>query len=333
MVHPGSRRAFVSFLGSAAVSSSLAALAHSEERVRRIGVILSGAENDKEMQGRIAALREGLQQFGWIEGRNYRFEYRWPGGVPQRVRASTAELVRISDIIVVGSLIAAQSLRHDTSTVPIVFVNLADPVGAGLITSLAKTGGNITGFTAFEYATAAKWLELLKEISPRTKRAAFIFGGSDMGPTGENFYRAVVPVASALSLELTPIPVKAADNLLAVEEFAAKSDAGLVAAADQGSAINRKGIIAAAARHRIPAVYPFRFFVADGGLACYGTDLNDQYRRAASYVDRILRGTNPADLPVQAPVKFELVINLKTAKALGLEIAPSLLTRADDVIE
>jgi ABC-type uncharacterized transport system substrate-binding protein len=332
MIRPSSRREFISLLGGAAVGSPLAARAQPGERVRRIGVILSGAENDREMQSRIGALREGLRALGWIEGRNFRFEYRWPGGVPQRVRASTAELVRISDIIVVGSLVAAQSLRRDTSTLPIVFVNLADPVGAGLIASLARTGGNITGFTAFEYATAGKWLELLKEISPRTERVAFVFGGSDMGPTGENFYRAVVPVASTLSIELTPIRVKAADNLAAIDEFAANSEAGLVSAADQGFVLNRRGIIAAAARHRMPAVYPFHFFVTDGGLACYGTNLNDQYRRAASYVDRILRGTNPADLPVQAPVKFEFIINLKTAKALGLEIAPSLLTRADEVI-
>ena len=328
------RREFISSLGAATAGWPLATRAQQTNGMRRIGVILSGAEADHEMQARVSALRGGLQALGWAERHNYLFEYRWPGAVPGRVQASAAELVRTKcEVIIAGSLMAAQSLRRDTATVPIVFVNLADPVGAGLIPSLAHTGANITGFTAFEYVTAGKWLEILKEIAPDTTRVAFFFGAPEMGGTGENFYRAAMPVASALSMEITPFRLHAADSLAGIDEFAAKPGSGLVAAADQGSTVNRTGIIAAAAHHRIPAVYPFRFYVTDGGLACYGIDLNDQYRRAASYVDRILRGENPADLPVQAPVKFELILNLKIAKSLGLNVPPTLLARADEVIE
>jgi putative ABC transport system substrate-binding protein len=228
----------------------------------------------------------------------------------------------------------ALTLRKETTTIPIVFVNLADPVGAGLIPSLARTGGNITGFTAYEYATSSKWLEVLKEIAPRIKQAAIIFAPPEINPTGENFYRSLVPVAPRLSVDLTPIRVRnAAETQAGIDAFAAKPDGGLIAAAEPGAINNRAAIIAAAARHRMPAVYPFRFFVADGGLVSYGIDLNDQFRRAAAYVDRILKGANPADLPVQAPDKFQLVINLKTAKAQGIEIPPLMLTLADEVIE
>lgn len=329
------RRDFIKVIASSAAAWPLAAQAQQPERVWRIGVLLDGDENDPVIQARVAALRAGLQALKLIEGQNYRFEYRWPGAALERVRVSAAELVRAApDVIVVTGMLAAMSLRKETTAIPIVFVNLADPVGAGLIPSLARTGGNITGFTAYEYATAGKWLDVLKEIAPRIKRAALIFAPPDTNPTGENFYRALVQVAPRLSVELTPIRVRnAADVQAGIDQFAAKPDGGLIAAAEPGAINNRAAIIAAAARHRLPAVYPFRFFVAQGGLAFYGIDLNDQYRRAAAYVHRILKGANPADLPVQAPDKFQFVINLKTAKAQDIEIPPLLLTRADEVIE
>ena len=288
-----------------------------------------------EVQSRIAALREGLKALGWTEGRNYQFEYYWPGTNAEQTRTTVADLVRAApDVIVVGNTLSALTLRKETTAIPIVFVNLADPVGSGLVASLSRTGGNITGFTAFEFATAGKWLEVLKEIAPSVKRAAVVFGRSDISPTGEKFFSALQPVAAELSVELTPIRVRDAGEIHAgIEAFAVKHGIGLVAAAEPGAVQNRAAVIAAAAHHRLPAVYPFRFFVTDGGLASYGVDINDQYRRAASYVDRILKGDKPADLPVQAPDKFELAINLKTAKALGLEVPATLIARADEVIE
>jgi putative ABC transport system substrate-binding protein len=287
------------------------------------------------MQARVGALRQGLQALGWIESRNYRFEYRWPANNPELVKRQAPELVALApDVIVVGTALGISALRRETTSIPIVFVNVGDPVGGGLISSLANTRTNVTGFTAFEYRTAGKWLELLKEIAPEVARVAFVFGGAEFGPTGEGFYRALADVAPSFAIELDPIRVGSpADIEHAVATFARAPNGGLVAAADGGATNNRATIIAAAARHRLPAVYPFRYWATDGGLAVYGVDLLDQYRRAASYVDRILRGANPADLPVQAPDKFEMIINVRTAKALGLEIPPTLLARADEVIE
>jgi putative ABC transport system substrate-binding protein len=329
------RRGFITLLGGALAAWPVAARTQQTAQVRRIGVQLSGSENDPEMQARIGALRDGLKALGWMEGRNYQFEYRWPGSDPGRIRIASAEMARAApDIIVVGHTLSALSLRKESTSIPIVFVNIADPVGSGLIPSLARTGGNITGFTAFEFATAGKWLDVLKEIAPSVKRVGLIFGSSDLSATGEKFYHALARAAPLLSVELTPLRVRdAAQVHEGVGAFASRPDGGLLAAADPGGVLNRGAIIAAAARHRLPAVYPFRFFVIEGGLASYGVDLNDEYRRAASYVDRILKGANPADLPVQAPDKFELVVNLKTAKAMSLDVPPSLLARADEVIE
>jgi putative tryptophan/tyrosine transport system substrate-binding protein len=328
------RREFIALIGSAA-SWPLAAHAQSGQRMRRIGMLQAGPEDNPEVQSRIAALRDGLKAIGWVEGRNYQFEYRWPGTDPERTRTMVADLVRTApDVIVTGNSLSALTLRKETTTIPLVFVNLADPVGSGLVASLSRTGGNITGFTAFEFATAGKWLEVLKEIAPGVKRAALVFGRGEFSPTGEKFYSALEPVAAKLSVELTPVRVRdAAEIQDGIEAFAVKPDSGLLAAAEPGAVQNRAAVIAAAARHRLPAVYPFRFFVTDGGLACYGVDINDEYRRAAAYVDRILKGANPADLPVQAPDKFELVINLKTARVLGLTVPATLLARADEVIE
>jgi putative ABC transport system substrate-binding protein len=328
------RRDLAALVGGAA-AWPLAAGAQTGQRMRRIGVLQSGFADNPEIQSRILALRAGLAALGWIEGTNYQFELRGPGADPDRIKAAASELVRIApDVIVVGTTPGALQLRQETTSIPIVFANLADPVGSGLIASLARTGGNITGFTAFEFATAGKWLELLEEIAPNVRRAAMVFGGPEIGPTGEKFYSAVEPVAATLGVELTPIRIRtAADIAPAIAAFAAKPDGGILAAAEIGAVQNRAPIIAAAARHALPAVYPFRFFVTEGGLASYGVDINDQYRRAASYLDRILRGAKAAELPVQAPDKFALVVNLKTARALGFSVPPLLLARADEVIE
>jgi putative ABC transport system substrate-binding protein len=334
------RRRFIMLLGAGAAAFTVprGGRAQPAKPMRRIGVILSGSEADPQMRARIEALRQGLATLGWIEGRNYRFELRWPTSDPLRVRTQAAELVALKpDVLVAGSQNAAFAFKRQTSTVPIVFVNLADPVGTGLVPSLASTGANVTGFTALEFRTSGKWAQLLREIEPRLTRAAFLFGGSDYGPTGEGFHRELAPAAATLGLGLVAIRITAAmtraDIEAAIGEFAAKPGGGLITAADPAGSLNRATIIALAARHRLPAVYPFRYFAEEGGLAVYGVDILDEYRRAAGYVDRLLKGAKAADLPVQAPDKFELIINLKTAKAQDIAIPPILLTRADDVIE
>ena len=329
------RRELVALLGGVASTWPLAGRAQLPNRVRTIGIQLSGAETDLEMQARVGALRHGLQDLGWIEGHNYRFEYRWAANDPGLLQRQAVEFVALApDVLIVGTALGISTLRRETSSIPIVFVNVGDPVGGGLVSSLARTGTNITGFTAFEYNSAGKWLELLKEIAPQVARVAFVFGGAEFGPTGEGFYRALSAAAPSFATELKPIRTGTPANIeRAIEAFARASDGGLVAAADGGATNNRAAIIGAAARHRLPAVYPFRYWATDGGLAVYGVDLTYQYRRAASYVDRILRGTKPADLPVQVPDKFELIINRKTAKSIGIEIPPSVLARADEVIE
>jgi ABC-type uncharacterized transport system substrate-binding protein len=326
------RREFIARLGSV-VACPL--VARAQRPLKRIGVMLSGDEHDPQMQARIDGLRDGLKELGWTEGLNYVLEYRWPRSDTEQARMAARDLVaKRSDAFVAGSMPAAHALRRETEAIPIIFVNLADPVGGGLVPSLAKPGGNVTGFTAFEYNTATKWLQLLKEIAPATSRVAFTFGGAEMGPTGEGFFRSLQSVASQFQVELTPLRIHTAPELArAIDEFAQEPHGGLIAAAELAATNNRRIIIDAAARNVLPAVYPFRYFAVDGGLAVYGVDLIDQYRRAASYVDRVLRGTNPATLPVQAPVKFELVINLRTAKAQSIDIPASLLARADEVIE
>jgi putative ABC transport system substrate-binding protein len=331
------RREFITLLGGAASASMTRPyMAHGQtNRVRRVGILLAGSENDLEFQAQISALKKGLQELGWTEGRNVRFEYRWPGDDPERTRAYAAEIVGLApDVIVTGTTPAAVVMRRETRSIPVVFVNLADPVGTGLVASLAKPGGNLTGFTAFEFSITGKWLELLKEIAPRVTRVALIFGGPEVATTGELFFHSFEAIARSSSVEPVAIRIRNANDVdPAIDAFAAQPDVGLVAAAEPGAVIHRVPIIKAVARHRLPAVYPFRFFVTDGGLAAYGVSLIDQYRRAASYVDRILRGTNPSDLPVQAPDKFELIFNLKTARAQGIDISPALLARADEVIE
>jgi putative ABC transport system substrate-binding protein len=325
------RREFIMLLGGAATAWPLAARAQPRERMRRIGVLM-GTE-DVEGQARMTAFVHGLQQLGWADGHNVRIEARWTVGKAENVRRYVAELAALApDVIMATGSSIVGPLVQSTRDTPIVFVQVPDPVGAGFVESLARPGGNATGFISFEYGLSAKWLELLKEIAPSVTRAAIL---RDPGITaGIGQWGAIQTVAPLLGVELRPVDVRDATEIeRAVTTFGRGSNGGLIVTGSASSTVHRGPIIRLAAHHRLPAVYPFRRFVADGGLISYGPDNIDQYRRAAGYVDRILKGEKPADLPVQAPTKYELVINLQTAKALGLEIPPMLLARADEVIE
>jgi putative ABC transport system substrate-binding protein len=326
------RRKFIMLLGGTAASAWSVAV-RAQQRVRRIAIMLPSTENDPETQARIAAFRQGLEQFGWQEGRNIRFEYRWPAGNPELIKTQTAELVALApDVILVGITPAVQALKRQTSTIPIVFANIPDPVASGLISSLAKPGGNVTGFTAVEYAIVGKWLGLLKEIAPAIERVALL-GNPEVVFT-KNFFREFEGIAPSFAVKPIAAEVRnSADIEHAIEALASEPNGGLLTVPEFTASIHRDLIFKMAIKHQLPAVYPFRFFTVDGGLASYGPDQADQYQRAASYVDHILRGTKPADLPVQAPTKFEFVINQMTAKMLGLTVPPTLLSRADEVIE
>jgi putative ABC transport system substrate-binding protein len=324
------RRAFITLLGGAA-AWPLAAGAQ-QEPVRRIGIMLT-VERDPSQQARVAAFRRGLEELGWREGRNIRFEYRWPGDDPEIIKTYAAELVALApDLILCGVTPGVQALQRETSSIPILFANVADPVGSGLVSSLAKPSRNATGFQALEYAIVGKWLGLLKEIAPDIERVALI--GSPGTVFSKSFVRSLESVAPSFAVTPVEIDVRTARDIeQAIEAFAARPNGGLLTVPAITATLHRSLIFALTARHRLPAVYPFRYFTADGGLASYGPDLVDQYRQVAGYADRILRGAKPADLPVQVPTKYELVINLKTAKAVGIEIPPVLLARADEVIE
>jgi putative ABC transport system substrate-binding protein len=325
------RREFVTLLGGA-VAWPLAARAQQRERMRRIGVLMNFTSDDPVSQDRLAAFVQGLQELGWTVGRNLQIDYRWGAGNVERYRTFAAELVALTpDILVTAGAPAVEALQRATRTVPIVFTNVTDPVGGGLVASLARPGGNTTGLTLSEYGLSGKWLELLKEIAPRVTRAAVL---RDPVAVGVGQFAAIQAVAPSLQMELSPVDVRDASEIeRAVTAFADRPNGGLIATASASTAIHRELIIALATRHKLPAVYPFRYYVTSGGLISYGPDTVDQYRLAARYVDRILKGEKPADLPVQAPTKYELAINLKTAKALGLEVPPMLLARADEVIE
>ena len=303
------------------------------ERVRRIGVLSGQAANDQDGQARLAALLQGLQELGWSVGRNVHIDIRWAAGNAEDTRQYAAELVaRAPDVIQSSGTPSVAALLQATRTVPIVFAVVADPVGAGFVDSLARPGGNATGFISLEYGLAAKWLELLKQIAPGTTRAAVLRDPTISAGIGQ--FGALQSAAPSLGIELSPVNVRdPAEIERAVAAFARAPNSGLIVTGSPLVALHRQLIISLAARHKLPAVYSNRFFVVDGGLTCYGPDLIDQHRRAASYVDRILKGEKPGDLPVQAPVKYELMINLKTAKALGLEVPATLLARADEVIE
>jgi ABC-type uncharacterized transport system substrate-binding protein len=330
------RREFITLLGGAAAVAAwpLAARAQQGRRVRRIGVLATVPADDSEIQARMAAFHQGLQEKGWIVGRNLRIDYRWgAAGDDEQTRKYAAELIALAPEVVLAVATATVGpLKRVSGTTPIVFVQVSDPVGAGFVESLARPGGNTTGFTLFEFSMSAKWLELLKDIQPSLSRVA-VLRDPDLA-SGIGQFAAMQSVAPSLGMELTPIGVRDASEIeRALSAVTQRSNSGLVVLPGSLTLLHRKLIITLAAQHHLPAVYPYRYHVIDGGLISYGPDTIDQYRLAAGYVDRILKGEKPADLPVQAATKFELVINLKTAKALGLTIPPTLLARADEVIE
>ena len=331
------RREFVALLcGAPAVSlvfQPLAARGQQTDGIRRIGVLVSPAETDPEGQARIAAFRKRLQELGWTEGRNIQVEYRWTGGSADRLRRYAAELVRLKpDVILAGATTALAALQKATQTIPIVFAQVTDPVGAGFVKSLAQPGGNITGFTQHDFTIAVKWLELLKQIAPRVSRVAILYDPTN--PATSGYLRAIEPAAPNFGVQVSPAAARDKSEVAAaLQAFAEQPNGGLIVLPGPVGQVNRELVIALTARYGLPAVYPFRYHVDGGGLASYGVDNIDLYRRAAEYVDRILKGERPADLPVQNATKFELVINLRTAKALGLDVSPSLLAGADEVIE
>jgi putative tryptophan/tyrosine transport system substrate-binding protein len=327
------RRDFITLLGGAAAAWPLAASAQQQERMRRIGVLMGQGEDDPEAQARVAAFEQGLQQLGWSDGRNVRIDRRWAAGDAGRTRRYAAELIALApDVILAPGSFAIGSLLQASRSVPIVFVHVPDPVGAGFVESLARPGGNATGFILFEYATSAKWLELLKQIAPGLTRVAVFRDPTLTSGTGQ--FAAIQALAPSLGVEVSPVNVRDAGEIeRAIAAFARSPNGGLILTGSALSQVHRQTIVALAARHKLPAIYYERFVVAEGGLMSYGPRLVDQFQRAAGYVDRILKGEKPADLPVQAPTKYELVINLKTAKTLGLTVPDSLLARADEVIE
>jgi putative tryptophan/tyrosine transport system substrate-binding protein len=326
------RREFISLLGSAAAAWPLAARAQQPERMRQIGVLSPLAADDQENKARLATFQQRLQQLGWTDGHNVRIDYRFAAANPENYPKYAAELVALAPDVILASGISLAPMLQATRTVPIVFAFAADPVGTGLVESLSRPGGNATGFLVFEYDLSAKWLELLKEIAPSLTRAAVLRDPTAV--TGIGQFAVIQSVARSVGVEVSPLNLRDADETeRAVTAFAGSSNRGLIVAASALASVQRSLIIELAARHRLPAVYSERHFVAGGGLISYGADFVDLHRRAAGYVDRILKGEKPADLPVQAPTKYDLVINLKTAKALGLEIPSSVLARADEVIE
>jgi putative tryptophan/tyrosine transport system substrate-binding protein len=328
------RREFVILLGgSAAAVWPLAALAQQSNRLRVVGVLLAMAPDDPEAQLRVKAFETGLRELGWIEGRNLRLEYRWAPGDATLLRSQATELVGLApDLIFATSTPVLAALRQD-KPLPIVFVQVTDPVGGGFVPNLARPGGSLTGFTSFEFTIGSKWLEALKHVAPAITRVALIFN-PDTAPFAHLFWQPVEDAAPSFDAEPIQAPVRDVGEIeRTIAAFARNANGSLMVLPDVSTTNHRDLIIALAARHRLPAVYPFRYFAASGGLMSYGSDLADVYRRAASYVDRILKGAFPGDLPVQAPTKFEFVINLKTANALGLTVPPRWLGRADEVIE
>jgi len=327
------RREFITLLGGAATAWPYGAGAQQSDKVRVIGVLVGSGQTDPDNLARIGAFRQALRELGWTEGRNIRIDVRWGDAVADHIKADAAELVAMApDVLLGNGAPPVFELRRLTRTIPIVFVNVPDPVELGLVSNMAHPGGNITGFTHFELTMGGKWLELLKEISPRIRRIAFLL--SPEHPAWPGFLRTITAVAPSFGVEVTPAGVHdAAEIERAIEAFAREPGGGLMVLPSPPTTLNSDLIIGLAARYSLPAIYPFHYYPARGGLMSYDADSVDQIRRAASYVDRILKGEKPADLPVQAPTKFELVINLKTAKAIGLDVPAALLTRADEVIE
>jgi putative ABC transport system substrate-binding protein len=326
------RRELLAALGGAA-AWPLAARAQQRERMRRVGVLMHLAADDPEGQSRVAAFLQGLQEAGWAVGRNVNIDVRWAAGEADRFRRYAMEIVALTpDVILTSAPPSIRAMQQATRTVPIVFVLIPDAVGTGIVDSLSRPGGNTTGFTSTELGMPVKWLELLKDIAPKMTRAAVLRDAADATAIGQ--FGAVKGAAPSFGVEISPIGVANAEEIeRGITAFAREPNGGLIVLPVPTTVIHRTLIIKLAARHRLPAVYNSRYWIAEGGLVSYGPDVLDQYRRTAGYVDRILRGTKPADLPVQAPTKYELVINLKTAKALGLDLPATVLARADEVIE
>jgi putative ABC transport system substrate-binding protein len=324
------RRDFL--FGGVAATLPLATLAQQTERARRVGVLMHTAAEEPESQARLAAFIQGLREAGWENGRNVLLDTRWSSGDLARLNREAVELVATGpDVILAGAGATVPTLAQATRAVPIVIAQGIDPVGSYLVESMGRPGGNLTGFIQFEYSLAGKWLELLKEIAPQVKRVGVL---REPGPGGIGQFAVIQALAPSLGLEWAPINLRNADEIeRAVTAFAHDPNGGLVVIVSSASLTHRDLIVGLAAKHRLPVIYPYRVFVASGGLISYGADINRQYRRAAGYVDRILKGEKPGDLPVQAPTKYELAINLKTAKALGLVVPPTLIARADEVIE
>jgi putative ABC transport system substrate-binding protein len=326
------RREFIALIGGAAASWPLAARAQQVAAMRRVGALMNISENDPEARGLVAAFREGLAQLGWVDGRNLRFDYRWSAGDVELIRKYAAELVALNpDVILAYGGSVVGPLLQVSRTVPIVFAEVVDPVGAGFVESFARPGGNATGFSLFDFGISGKWLELLKQISPGVTKAVVMRQPSSPGGGGQ--LGAIQAVAPSFGVEVTPLGLRDADEIERAVIIAHDANGGLIVTVSPLATVHRDLIISLAARYRVPAVYPLRYFTVSGGLISYGPNRLEPYRRAAGYVDRILKGEKPADLPVQAPTKYELVINLKTAKSLDLDLPPTLLARADEVIE
>lgn len=327
------RRELIALLGGAAATWPLAERAQSE-RVRKIGVLMLNSENDVRGQARAAAFRQALNALGWTDGRNVHLDYRYISGDAIRAKAAAAELVSEKpDVIVANSTLALTAVHKETTTIPIVFVAVGDPVGQGFVTSFAHPDGNITGFSAFEFEIGGKWLELIKQVAPELGRVGFIFN-PDAGPYAQKFVQSITPMAPSLGVKLIVIPTRDVAELdRAVAAVAGEPKSGLIVNPDAFTIANRSLIISLAAHYRLPAIYAYPLFATDGGLLSYGHDPDEPWQRAPAYVDKILKGASPADLPIEQPTKFKLVINLKTAKALGLTIPPQLLDRADELIE
>jgi putative ABC transport system substrate-binding protein len=327
------RRDFIRAIGGAVAAWPIAARAQQPERVRRIGVLMPGVADDPELKARIAAFQQALREFGWTDGRDVRFDYRWAAGNPDRIRSYAPELVALPpDVILAEGSLVVGALLKATRTVPIVFAAIADPVGAGYVDSLARPGGNATGFLLFEYGISGKWLELLKQIAPAVTRAAVIRDPNVSAGIGQ--WAVIQAMAPSMRVELSLVNIRDAGAIeLDITAFPRLSNGGLIVTATPLATQHRELIIRLAGDHKLPAIYFERYFVAGGGLISYGPHMVDQYRRSAGYLDRILKAEKPADLPVQAPTKYELAINLKTAKALGIAVPPTLLARADEVIE
>ena len=326
------RREFITLLGGAA-AWPLAARAQQRERMRRIGVLMSTAVDDPQDPARLAAFAQGLKELAWIIGRNLRIDYRWSASSPDSARKYAAELAALApDVMLASGTIALAAVQQISDSIPVVFVNLVDPVSGGFVESLARPGGNTTGFALLEYGMSVKWLQLLKEIAPKVARAAVIRDPTLTAGAGQ--FGAMQGVAPQLGVELSAIDARDAGEIArGIAAFARGPNGGLIVVTSAAAIIHRELIVALAAQHRLPAVYPYRGIVAEGGLISYGSDVVEPFRSAAGYVDRILKGEKPSDLPVQAPTRYQMVLNAKTAKALGLEVPATVLVRADEVIE